>query len=583
MAPNAYENEWYPPRRAVPGHVTAGAVAVLGSLALHALVLSRFPALPVGRPAPFRPDDRSLPPVVLHEVRPLPPRPPQRPPALRPEAPGRAYGLPPVPEAFRSALDPVLLAPTDPAARLAGVETALAPPPEAPARTAWTPRPERLEINRRLVRDDVSALPRRLDPALPRTAAAPDVVWPAEPPPPGVPDLPGGPGPAAEGAPLVAPPSPPALPGAGGPAPDLAGTASRLVGEGAMPRTGTRPIEQHLDLRLLTYRSPADPEYTYFAVRMLRNDPGALPVLPKDVLLVQDCSESMTQAKLDQCKAGLHELLAALREGDRFDVMGFRDTQYRCFDDWVPATAANRAKAGWFIEQMTARGRTDVYSGLEQILSAAADADRPLLAVVLSDGIPTMGTVSDTKILEAFSSKNAGRVSVFTLGGGPRINRFLLDFLAYKNRGGTTVVPARSSIPDAAGALGGEVSRPVLAGLSYRLSGVDEAEAFPRTPPHLYLDRPLVLFGRCRSDVDRAGIRIEGRAGARSHDLVYALDFAGAEPGDPDIRRMWAWQKAYDLIGRHIRTGAPGVLEQIRLLSVGFGIAVPYAAELGAD
>ena len=59
-----------------------------------------------------------------------------------------------------------------------------------------------------------------------------------------------------------------------------------------------------------------------------------------------------------------------------------------------------------------------------------------MIAVLLTDGRPTMGTVDSSDIIARFSKLNGGEVSVFTVGAGDRVNAFLLDLLGHNNRGG---------------------------------------------------------------------------------------------------------------------------------------------------
>ena len=93
-----------------------------------------------------------------------------------------------------------------------------------------------------------------------------------------------------------------------------------------------------------------------------------------------------------------------------------------------------------------------------------------MIAVLMTDGRPTMGTVDSSDIIARFSRANDGGVSVFTVGAGDRVNSFLLDLLGHNNRGGSWLMPLREQIPDTVKRAARELSRPVLANLNYRFS-----------------------------------------------------------------------------------------------------------------
>ena len=339
-------------------------------------------------------------------------------------------------------------------------------------------------------------------------------------------------------------------------------------------------VEDLLTLQLSTFRPSDEPTTTYFQVEIRRKSATEMPVLPKDVLIIQDCSESMTQRKLNACKEGLRALVADLGEDDRIDVMGFREDTYRCFDQFRFATPSVKAQANLFIEEMEARGRTDVLASLEALSSLGADSMRPLLVVLVTDGRPTAGMVDSSDIIEAFTRSNRGQVSVFAVGGGRRVNRFLLDLLSYRNRGDAQVVEKTARIPAALDALSAELGRPVLRNLAVRFSGVEESEVYPKTLTHLYLDRPLVMYGRIAGAEPESAFQIVGRSQSGAKDMVFPVDWGVCEAGDSSIRSSWAWHKIYHLIGEYIETDRKEVMDEIHRLADQFGLKVPYGRDV---
>ncbi|NKB23635.1 MAG: VWA domain-containing protein [Kiritimatiellae bacterium] len=302
-----------------------------------------------------------------------------------------------------------------------------------------------------------------------------------------------------------------------------------------------------------------------------------LPVLPKDILFIQDGSRSMKQAKLNGCKQGLTHWLNVLNEEDRFNVIAFREDVTWCFNTWHPVHQESKQQAYTFIDRLRAQGKTDVYASLKPLLNVERDPERTVMAILITDGRPTMGMVESSDIIETFSRANQSKVSVFSFGGGTRVNHFLLDLLSYKNRGDSYSVEDRQDITRALGLWAKALNRPVLADLSYHFSGVEDQEIYPRILTHLYLDRPLIIYGRIKDPSIRTAFRVVGHSrGGIKRDLVFQIDLSEAQEGDTDIPEQWAWHKVYHLIGKHLQTQEPDLMDEIELLAKQYDIVVPY-------
>ena len=574
--------------RARSRHLVAAAVATGLSVLLHLLLLEKLPPFSYARSA-ASPERTRYRPIEMQNVRKPPPARVEEPARFRPENPNlvrETYGQPEAPKPQEVPL-PIPDAPQVTGGPLRGEQAPMAGPAEAPARTRWEPRQDVVQIQQPLYADAVSALPRRFIERVPRSALAPDYVFPAD-----VSEIAAGAaGDGTSGAAnrLVGGVSVPRSlggyqPGGGHtPVPDIHPIEPPSIPENPEQITGLEAAEKYLALSLQTYRPPDEPDTTYFEVRIARRGADALPVMPKDMLILQDCSESMTSWKLLECKAGLRRWVYQLSPQDRFELIGFRDTPQPCFGGWVEASEANVRRALRYIDELRASGNTDVYASLAAASLMARDPARPLVTVLVTDGRPTAGTTDSSDIISHFSKGNAGRVSVFTYGAGRRVNRFLLDMLSYRNRGDSMVMMESDRIPETLERWTAELGRPVLADLTYHFSGIDPSEIFPSTLTHLFLDRPLVLYGRVKGAMDKTAFQVVGQSRAKRHDFVFPLDLRHAEPGDAELRTRWAWHRIYDLIGRYAEGRDPAVFVEMQRMAQRYHLDVPYGPELSGQ
>ena len=556
--------------------------ALAVSLALHGLLLAEFPALPAGRPPATGRKPR---PLVVDEVRARPDLPAFRQPEqFRPENPEAFAEVAPLQksllEDLRAGAEALAYTPPPP--------TEAAPPPLAPPAdlAGMDFRQDILQIEQRTAQAELADLPRRIEPAVMRVAGAPDITLPA------TPEAVAAAAAAAEGLVHAAVRPLSVLSGAQPPARAMIDAASQgalseaarlqeqgeMLAEKAADITDLKPVEQLLDVAVSTYRA-ADEDALYFELAISRAGPEALPVLPKDILLVQDCSESITRTKLDFFKEGLVEYLRTLTTADRLNLMRYSDSPTLCFENWQSVTTETLQQAVRFVDDMRARGQTDLFSPLQRVLEIPRQSGRPLVVVLLTDGRPTMGVVASSDIIARFSKANGGRISVFTVGAGDRVNTFLLDLLGHNNRGGSWIFPLREQVPDAVRRAARELSRPVLMDLDYRFSGDSAAEVYPATLTHLFLDRPLRLVGRCPLGQKSAVLQIVGDSGPDKRDMVFALDLAGAEDGGEGLRREWVAQKIYKLINDHLASGRSETIQEIRELSIRHNVPLPYGAD----
>ncbi len=549
---------------------TRAATALTISLLVHAALISQLP--PPGW-LPKAPMHRR--PIIVRDaptlpVERIPQRPvfdPDRPDALRP-SPAPNVETPPLPEIPDRPVPP--FGESD---RLTSIEM---PPP-----AAWTPRLDRLETEQRVVPEGLAALPRRIDVAVPRAQHVPDITPSAFFPSEIKAELPPRSEQSAFGTDLSWPPP-------SGSGREIAAVHEEFARElnnlwqpeTSAEVTGARAIESLLRMETRTHRLPSDSIHLYFEIRIQRRSAEGLPIMPKDVLLVQDCSESMTQPILDQCQRGLHLFLATLAPEDRFDIIAFAETRERCFGALTPADAVNRARAGWFIAQLTSRGKTDLLAFLDDVVPVRPDPGRAFLVVLFTDGIPTTGLMDNFVIIERFTERNTAAVSVFTFGAGRRVNRFLLDLLSYRNRGDARVIPERQNIPAGVAALATELARPVLTELRVSFAGDAGKETYPRTLTNLYLDRPLILYGRVRIDAPPTAVHIRGRSLAGDLDMVFPIVWEEAQVGGPEIVTEWARQRMLALMAEYVRTRNPVTLTEWARVGRAYGIPLPYVETL---
>lgn len=342
------------------------------------------------------------------------------------------------------------------------------------------------------------------------------------------------------------------------------------------------PIENVLKTSVKIHR-PRRGDYEYFQVDIERKGANVLPPLPRDVLLVQDASASLSETRLGFCREAFIKVVDDLKPEDRVNVMAFNTRNTLCFSNgWQRADPATKEQAKQFISAMRTEGNTDFYNAMLGVLDLPRDPNRVLLVIVASDGKPTAGDIQrDSEIIGKFSKLNDGRVSVFGVGVSRKSNEFLLSMLSFCNRGGAaSISDDRFGIVDTIGNVYGSIGNPVLADISFLFDSTSNAEVAPEMTTHLYLDRPMRLYGRVAKGTSELVFQARGEAMGKKYDMVFELNLEQAEPADKSLIEKWATAHMYDLVAKYARTQHSLLLDSMDKLGREYDITIPFRKRL---
>jgi len=336
-------------------------------------------------------------------------------------------------------------------------------------------------------------------------------------------------------------------------------------------------MDDLVDIQLETYvANPQEPGY--FRLRILPRKDAAIEPLPRDFVFVVDASRSMQQRKLDLVSRGISDALARFRPDDRFNILLFRDSVTSFQKEPVYATQENITAAQSFLNGLESRGQTDVYNALLPLAQMTPRSNLPGIVLLASDGVPTTGVRDSRTIINAITQDNALRNSIFAYGAGNTVDRYLLDLLAYRNKGEAYVSgDVQQARGDIASFIKG-LSNPLMVQLNATYGQSVGDDVYPRIIPDFYAERPITLYGRFEPGADNTFVaRITGQAGDVRKELVFRADIETAKKGGKEIAQGWAFAKSYDIIGEISRQGEqPELMDALRQLSKQYSIRTIY-------
>ncbi|MCQ2397328.1 MAG: VWA domain-containing protein [Lentisphaeria bacterium] len=343
------------------------------------------------------------------------------------------------------------------------------------------------------------------------------------------------------------------------------------------------PLDDYVTVQVSTYPDPAGPGGTFLVEIRPGPKSNSMPDIPKDVLFILDRSSSISLPKFNQFKVAVKEVLQALDDSDRFNVISFNDRQSAIFTQFVSGSRANIATATETIDKLPHGGRTDVFGGVAPFVKQSnGNRKRPLNIFLLTDGQSTVNIYEPSQFLRQISGINPGNVSIFPFSAEKKANRMLLDFLGYLNKGEKCHVESTDEIRDAMVRFYSEHANLIVTNIRCAATnGANVNEIFPRSLPHLYRNQTLRLFGRYENKADTLTLSITGRdADGTLRDLVFRRKLDQCPQGAPTLPAQWAGQKILFLLSKLNLSDNPAerasLTERIDTLKKQYSILSPY-------
>lgn len=336
-------------------------------------------------------------------------------------------------------------------------------------------------------------------------------------------------------------------------------------------------IEPWLNVEVFTHQDAAfDPEQAFFQVHVTTKPNHPLRIIPKDLIFVLDASASITQEKLDRSATAITKVLELLNPIDRFNIVTFSDRPSFVRPTMMSVAAKDENDVRILLGTIKSQGATDLYGALAPLMNLQPSQGRLLMLFLLSDGKPTAGIVDSADIINRISNVNNNRATIFDFGG-PASNQYLLDLLAFRNRGHTRFADHLGEMGQGFVDLYADVRNPLLMNLQFQFSGADAKQVFPQVLPHLYQDSALDLYGRYNPQTQKVfAFRLVGETYAEKKELFVTKEFPTPDPARTYMPTQWAQGKIYYMIGELVKKDTPGSRQQILQIGEKFRIKVPY-------
>ncbi len=286
----------------------------------------------------------------------------------------------------------------------------------------------------------------------------------------------------------------------------------------------------------------------------LDGDPGERPPLTLSVVI--DTSGSMASAgKIDFVRNGLEQLIDSLHDTDQLSVIAFNNDQETAFP--MTPIITSRSDARDVVQGLVAAGGTNLYAGLEAgyaSVSANYDSARQNRVILLSDGLPTVGTTNSDLIIEMSRAQNSDGIGLTTIGLGTDFNPELMKELALQADGNYYFLENAAAVEEVfqeeinyfTVPIAFDLSIGLTAGEDYTLGRAYGSPFWEGDSTGGKIEVPSAFIAHRESDDTTEGRRGGGSAllfelmpnassGSQTSGDVATVDFSFREPGSNDI------------------------------------------------
>lgn len=306
-------------------------------------------------------------------------------------------------------------------------------------------------------------------------------------------------------------------------------------------------------------------------------------LLPKDVIVVMDTSGSMDEdGKIAQARKAMKFVVGKLNGKDRFAVVTFSTMVRKLHEQLIDATDDNKKSAQESIDKLEASGGTNIEGAIRAAYElAGTDAKRPCYVLFFTDGLPTMGEITDVRALAKLSGeKRPGHVRMFTFGVGYDVNTWLLDTLAEEGRGQREYVKPKEDMEVKVSNFANKIAAPVLSDVKLRIDGAEIHDMHPQVPGDLFAGTQLAVLGR----FDKPGKRqlvLEGTVNGEKRAFEYSVELCEKDGSKGYLPRMWAVRRVGALMDQiNLKGHNEELVKEIVKLGTQFGIVTPYTSFL---
>jgi Ca-activated chloride channel family protein len=302
---------------------------------------------------------------------------------------------------------------------------------------------------------------------------------------------------------------------------------------------------------------------------------------PKEIVFVLDTSGSMSGFPIEKAKEAMKLTLDNLNPQDTFNLITFAGETRILFDQPVPATKENLARARKLLKDVDSDGGTEMMKAIKAALEPTDSQQHVRIVCFMTDG----AVGNEAEIIAEVKKHANARVFAFGIGNG--VNHYLLDEIAREGRGEVEYVSTSDDGSAAARRFYERIRNPLLTDVSLEFQNLQTTEIFPSEIPDLFDAKPVTVVGRY-AEGGRGKVILRGKMRGQTFAREIAIEFPEQNAANDVLATLWARQKIAALMRQNValaeKSEAKDALEQtITNLGLEFRLLTPFTSFVAVD
>ncbi len=320
---------------------------------------------------------------------------------------------------------------------------------------------------------------------------------------------------------------------------------------------------------LLTYGNGTTNVFAYYLAPVIETSGGTVK---RQIVFTIDVSGSMSGERINQAKGALLSILDTLGENDKFNIVAYESSVKKFKNELVTATSATIGEAKTYVSSLQADGGTNFHGGVKESLLQFFNSTDQKLMIVLSDGEPTAGEITDPNEIRTFVKENNPlKVSISTVAMGDA-DVELMKGIALDNNGVYVRAETDQEAKDAILALFDQVTVPTINSILISFAGEVLQKNMNLRDDYTKLTNgsEIVITGLYQSSVT---ISVDFFV----EDTKHHVD-KSAGTGDLNqkhVLKLWVLQKIMSLVRQYESDPNPTIKAEIVSTAKTYGILVP--------
>jgi len=341
--------------------------------------------------------------------------------------------------------------------------------------------------------------------------------------------------------------------------------------------------EEDLDIDISLMSAPEGGKYV-FSMTIHPEFDTECASIPQNFYFLIDRSSSIEKGKFNRFKRAVQRSLAALQEGDNFNIYIFDKNVSKLSTRNLPVTPKTIQMAEDFLEGQTAKthfAATEVYNSLDTMLPEKFHPDELHSVILITDGNTLLSSQKQKRALAGWTEKYKDSVNFYAAAAGKGNNLVLLDLLSYSTSGKMLYSDTNAGFPRKLVHLVKDLHNPLVKNVTIDVTPEDSRARVALYPqgrelPPMFANQPYVITGTIDELCDLT-LYIQGKNNDKWLNVRKRLSLSDATRGGRSLEKLWAHTQSKICYDHFLKNGKATHLKEA------VQIVTPYRGVIAAE